>query len=144
MKLADKPHGARLDVALSGDARTTESRGIAYVSTDCAVAQSEGMHSFAISDGDNADSCVIGNFHSVALSIGYESKAATMACRGSAAIALGVNGAAKADDGCAIVLAYHAPRGGLVHVKAGIAGKKGIKPNTWYRLSRLGEFEEVK
>lgn len=36
------------------------------------------------------------------------------------------------------------PRDPMVHVKAGIAGKKGIKPNIWYRLNRLGELEEVK
>lgn len=144
LKLADRPHNSKLDVAFNGDARTTVTRGISYAQEEGMVAQAEGPNSFAISDGDCVDACVMGTFCSAAIAMGYESKAATVACRHSAAIALGIGGYAKASDGCAIVLAYHAPRGGMLHVKAGIAGRNGIKPDTWYRLNHRGEFEEAK
>lgn len=79
---------------------------------------------------------------SVATNTGYQS-AATVGGKYSVAISTGIEGKAKASTGSAIVLCYRDEFGALVHIRAAIAGRDGIKPNTFYTLNSSGEFVEA-
>ncbi|EPJ9719283.1 DUF7666 domain-containing protein, partial [Pseudomonas aeruginosa] len=74
--------------------------------------------------------------------------AASSTGKHSVAMACGIEGKARAAAGSAIVLCYRdADAEGddyarIVHIKAGIAGQDGVKPDTWYQLSAEGEFVE--
>ena len=60
----------------------------------------------------------------------------------SIAAAFGANSSARAADGGFIVLAQY-DGDTVVAVKTAQAGKDGIKPDTWYKLSPTGEFVEA-
>ena len=58
------------------------------------------------------------------------------------ALAAGEEGSAKGREGCALFLVYRDPNdGSILHAKALIVGKNGIKPDTWYRLNAKGKIE---
>ena len=58
------------------------------------------------------------------------------------ALAAGEEGSAKGGEGCALFLVYRNPyNGSILHAKALIVGKNGIKPDTWYRLNSKGKIE---
>lgn len=60
------------------------------------------------------------------------------------ALAAGEEGGAKGREGCALFLVYRSPdNGSILHAKALIVGKNGIKPDTWYCLNSNGEVERV-
>jgi len=48
-----------------------------------------------------------------------------------------------AKEGSAIVVCNRDNEGKLRHIRAGIVGRDGLKPGTWYVLNDAGEFEEV-
>jgi energy-converting hydrogenase Eha subunit G len=50
-------------------------------------------------------------------------------------MASGYKGRASASDGCALFLAERDISDTILHVWAGIAGRDGIKPDTFYTLS---------
>jgi hypothetical protein len=50
------------------------------------------------------------------------------------AIATGLGGRVRAPEGCALVLVERSDIGALLNAWAGIAGRDGIKPDTWYTL----------
>lgn len=85
---------------------------------------------------------------SPACSTGYQG-AASSTGKHSVAMACGIAGKAKASEGSAIVLCYRdADAGGdeygrIVHIKAAIAGRDGIKPDVWYVLNAGGQLEEA-
>ena len=60
--------------------------------------------------------------------------AATASGRYGAATASGFNGKAQASEGSAIFLCERDENGEIAHVFAGIAGRDGIKPDTFYTL----------
>ncbi len=45
--------------------------------------------------------------------------------------------------GSAIVLCHRADDGSITHIRAGVAGRDGVKVDTWYSLTADGEFVEV-
>ena len=58
------------------------------------------------------------------------------------ALAAGESSRAKGREGCALFLVYRNPDSGrILHAKALIVGKRGIKPDTWYRLNAKGKIE---
>jgi hypothetical protein len=69
--------------------------------------------------------------------------AATASGNSGAATASGRNGKARGKDGCALFLVYRDGGGKIVHAKAAVVGRDGIKPNVWYQLDRVGNFVEV-
>ena len=85
---------------------------------------------------------------SPASSTGYQG-AASSTGKYSVALAAGIQGKAMASTGSAIVLCYRDEEsegddyGRILHIKAGIAGQDGIKPDAWYQLNADGEFVEV-
>ena len=78
---------------------------------------------------------------SASTNIGYQS-AASVEGASSHAIATGIGSKAAAADGSAIYIAEYDESGALIAVWAGIVGKDGIKPNTFYTLKN-GKPEEV-
>lgn len=69
--------------------------------------------------------------------------AATASGEYSVAMASGWLGKARASAGCAIFLAHRNDDGKILHVFAGIAGRDGVKPDVWYRLSDDGVLTEI-
>ena len=59
------------------------------------------------------------------------------------AMACGRGGRAMAADGCAIFLARRNHEDKITHVYAGIVGRDGVKPLTWYTLDQSGALVEV-
>ncbi|MFB3910475.1 MAG: hypothetical protein ACE15D_18955, partial [Candidatus Eisenbacteria bacterium] len=69
--------------------------------------------------------------------------AASATGKDSVALATGFGGRALACSGSAIVLCYRNDDGSIRHVRSGIAGRDGIKADTWYALGEDGDFVEV-
>jgi hypothetical protein len=73
---------------------------------------------------------------------GYQGAASATGGRGAAsatgdqgaALASGFEGKVLGKEGCALFLCERSVSGEILHVWAGIAGKDGIKPDTWYTL----------
>jgi hypothetical protein len=71
-------------------------------------------------------------------------EAATASGTQGAATASGYEGRARGEAGNALFLVYRDPYSGEIeHAWAGIVGRDGIKPMTWYTLSRAGKPVEV-
>ena len=87
------------------------------------AASATGTRGAASATGDQGAASAMG-YHSVAVSVGYESRA-------------------MARDGSAIVLCCRADDGSIVHIRAAVAGRDGVKADTWYTLGADGEFVEV-
>ena len=80
---------------------------------------------------------------SPASATGYRG-AASATGQHAVALAAGKEGRAKGREGCALFLVYRSPDdGSILHAKALIVGKNGIKPDTWYCLNSSGEVEKV-
>ncbi len=128
-------------------ASSTGYRGAASSTGDYGAASSTGYQGAASSTGD----------YGAASSTGYQGAASSTGNRGAAsstgkhsvALAAGIQGKAMASTGSAIVLCYRDEEsegddyGRILHIKAGIAGQDGIKPDAWYQLNADGEFVEV-
>ena len=91
-----------------------------------------GDYSAASATGDYSAASATG-YKSAASTTGYQSAASTTGYQ-SAAMAVGRDGRAMGADGCAIFLTERAENWDILAVWAGIAGRDGIKPHTWYRL----------
>ncbi|ELI9230115.1 hypothetical protein RSN91_004277, partial [Yersinia enterocolitica] len=61
----------------------------------------------------------------------------------SVAASFGGSGKAKASESGAIVLCYRNDDGEIIHIRASKVGENGIKPDVWYSLNEIGEFEEA-
>jgi hypothetical protein len=59
------------------------------------------------------------------------------------AIATGLASKARAPAGSALCLVHRNDDGTIVAIRAAKVGDAGIQPDTWYRLSATGDFEEV-
>lgn len=114
---------------------------IAGSTGDSSTASATGKYSAAVNSAEYYGTAVASADRSAALSVG-EFGTASAEGEDSIAIAAGVGSRAKAAAGSAIVCTYW-EQGRLVHVRAGIAGRDGIEPDTWYTLSPDGEFVEV-
>ena len=93
------------------------SRAIEWITSRCKT--EKGGHATGVQCAASAM-----GYHSVAVSVGYESRA-------------------MARDGSAIVLCCRADDGSIVHIRAAVAGRDGVKADTWYTLGADGEFVEV-
>ena len=69
--------------------------------------------------------------------------AASATGKHSVAVSVGFAGQAKAREGAAIVLCHRTDDGSIVHIRAAVAGRDGVKVDTWYTLGADGEFVEV-
>lgn len=122
--------------AVKGDASSAASAGKCARSVaagpDCMVAVS-GVHGKAASVGANAKAAVIGDTGEVEC----EGK-------GSVAAVIGRYGMGKAGEGGLLVLIHYSKAGEPLRAVSARAGKGGtLKPDTWYRLDAVGEFEET-
>ena len=97
------------------------------------AAATTGPRSLASSTGD----------HSVASSAGDDSKASSTG-KHSAALSFGRAGRVRGAEGCALFLVFRDVKGDIKHAWAGIAGRDGIKPMTWYSLNEEGNPVECK
>lgn len=83
-------------------------------------------------DFDNAKETNTG-YRSAATNTGYQS-AATVEGKESVAMACGYEGRVSGSEGCALFLVERNDEYKIITAWAGIAGKDGIKPNTFYML----------
>ena len=81
-------------------------------------------------------------YSGAASATGYSGAASATGKRG-VAMACGRGGRAMAADGCAIFLARRNHEDKITHVYAGIVGRDGVKPLTWYTLDQSGALVEV-
>ena len=148
--------GAASSTGHQGAASSTGCQGAASSTGDKGAASSTGDKGAASSTGDQGAASSTG-YQGAASSTGHRGAASSTGCRGAAsstgkhsvAMACGIAGKAKASEGSAIVLCYRdADAGGdeygrIVHIKAAIAGRDGIKPDVWYVLNAGGQLEEA-
>ena len=92
-------------------------------------------------------------FHGAASATGYEGAASATGYQGAAsatgasstAMASGSRGSVSGEKGCALFLVNRNPETGIIHhAWAGIVGRNGIKPNTFYTLDDKGTPKEAK
>jgi len=111
------------------------------------AATNTGDQSAATNTGDQSAATNTGN-RSAATNTGYQS-AASVEGKHAVAAATGIEGRAKASAGSAMVLCYRDKDGDgddygrIRHIRAAIAGRDGVKPDTWYSLDAAGNFVEV-
>ena len=99
-------------------------------------AKPEGRKSHAT--GDSGAASATGD-SGAASATGYRG-AASATGKYAVALAAGLDGRAMAAEGCALFLVNRDPGGWAIrHAWAGIAGRDGIKPLTWYSLDEGGK-----
>lgn len=134
-----------VDVQDTGDARSRGgTRGIAATRGIRNIAQVEDPMGVALAMGDESVAFSLDSFQSVALATGYEGRAEAHVCsKNSIAIATGIEGKAKAGIGSVIVLVYRDKYNQIKHARAGVVGRNGLQPDTWYTLNSKGEFAKA-
>jgi hypothetical protein len=115
--------GAASATGDSGAASATGDRGAASATGDRGAASATGYSGAASATGDSGAASATGD-RGAASATGYS----------GAALASGRFGRAMGADGCAIFLVERDMNWKIVAVFAGIAGRDGIEPNTWYTL----------
>ena len=119
---------------------------VEYVSSRCKPVNA---NSPASATGDQGAASATG-YRGAASATGYQGAASATGDQGAAsatgqhavALAAGESSRAKGREGCALFLVYRNPDSGrILHAKALIVGKRGIKPDTWYRLNAKGKIE---
>jgi hypothetical protein len=120
-----------LPIDKESPASSTGTRGAASSTGDYGAASSTGYYGAASSTGD----------YGAASSTGTRGAASSTGKR-SVAMSAGRFGKASGSDGCALFLVYRNDDGEIVHAKAAIVGRDGIKPDTFYSLDEHGEFVE--
>ena len=120
-------------------------RAVKWIADRCTPADAQhvgGDRSAASSTGDQSAASSTGD-RSAASSTGDRSAASSTGDQ-SAAMASGKEGRVMGAKGCALFLVYRNPSTWEIeHVWAGIAGRNGIKPLTWYRLGADGKPVEA-
>ncbi|OZI23724.1 hypothetical protein CAL26_09845 [Bordetella genomosp. 9] len=143
-----------------------QNRSHASNTGDYSAASNTGYGSAASNTGDYSAASNTGDY-SAASNTGYGSAASNTGARSAAsntgarsaasvegkhsvALAAGAQSRAKACKGSAIVLVYRdletteeSEYGRIVHIRAAVAGRDGVKPDTWYMLDEAGELVEV-
>ena len=104
------------------------------------AASATGYQGAASATGNQGAASATG-YQGAASATGYQGAASAMG-KHAVALAAGEEGSAKGREGCALFLVYRDPNdGSILHAKALIVGKNGIKPDTWYRLNAKGKIE---
>ncbi|MBR8350306.1 hypothetical protein KDX21_06930 [Burkholderia cenocepacia] len=128
-------------------AYSTADNGLATASGDSGAATASGYSGAATASGYSGAATASGD-SGAATASGYRG-AATASGRHSAATASGFDGRARGVDGAALFLVYRDADGGgddygrILHARALIVGRDGIKADTWYSLNESGEPVEV-
>ena len=142
-----------------GAASATGWRGAASATGECGAASATGEYGAASATGKYGAASATGML-GAASATGMLGAASATGWRGAAsatgkygaASATGECGAATASgfygrvmgaDGSGLFLVHRNTAGTITHVWAGIVGKNGVKPYTWYMLNSNGELEEV-
>ncbi|WP_186056527.1 DUF7666 domain-containing protein [Burkholderia gladioli] len=129
----------------SGAATASGYSGAATASGDSGAATASGYSGAATASGYSGAATASG-YSGAATASGY-SGAATASGRHSVAMASGFDGRARGIDGAALFLVYRDSDGDeygrIVHARALIVGRDGIKPDTFYALNSNGEPIEV-
>ena len=125
-------HGAASATGMRGAASATGDQGAASATGYQGAASATGMLGAASATGTRG----------AASATGYQG-AASATGKHSVAVSVGFAGQAKAREGAAIVLCHRTDDGSIVHIRAAVAGRDGVKVDTWYTLGADGEFVEV-
>ena len=124
-----------------GAASATGYQGAASATGTQGAASATGTRGAASATGTRGAASATG-YLGAASATGYQGAASATGTRG-AAMASGYEGRASGVDGNALFLVYRDNGYNIVHAKAAIVGKDGIKANTFYMLDKDGAFVEV-
>jgi len=135
--------GAKISIEVELSISDLVKRAWNYVWSHCTIegevatgyhgaASSTGYHGAASSTGTRGAASSTGT-HGAASSTGYQG-AASSTGKDATAMACGYEGRVSGTDGCAMFLVERDDDYCIVNVWAGIAGRDGIKPNTFYML----------
>ena len=121
-------------------ASATGDQGAASATGDQGAASATGTQGAASATGTQGAASATG-YKGAASATGYKG-AASATGKASVAAATGLNGSAKGESGCAIVLVCRGVDGKIIHIRASKVGENGVKPGVWYSLDENGEFME--
>ena len=115
-----------------GAATASGDQGAATASGDQGAATASGTRGAATASGDQGAATASGT-QGAATASGYQG-AATASGKNSVATASGYDGRARGEKGAALFLAERSIEGHILSVWAGVVGRDGIKPMTFYAL----------
>ena len=124
--------GAATASGWRGAATASGTRGAATASGEQGAATASGYQGAATASGWRGAATASGDWGAATASGDWG--AATASGTRGAATASGFEGKARGKEGCALFLAERSSSGEILHVWAGIAGRDGIKPDTFYRV----------
>ncbi len=124
-------YGAATASGYYGAATASGYYGAATASGYSGAATASGYSGAATASGDYGAATASGNYGAATASGNY-----------GAATTSGYSGMARGKDGCALFLVERGEKREILNVWAGIVGRKGIKPDTYYTL-RAGKPVEV-
>jgi len=132
-----KPSGGAVATERNESATASGYSGAATASGYSGAATASGYSGAATASGDSGAATASG-YSGAATASGYYG-AATADNAKASACAPGRNGKAKGIDGAALFLTYRDDEWNIVHARAFIVGRDGIKADTFYRLNSSGE-----
>jgi hypothetical protein len=139
--VARKDNGAATASGRYGAATASGWSGAATASGEYGAATASGLYGAATASGWYGAATASG--WSGAATASGEYGAATASHATAVALASGANGRASGVDGAALFLVERDPAGNVIAAWAGIVGKSGIKPNTYYTLKNGKPTEAV-
>jgi hypothetical protein len=133
--------GAASATGDQGAASATGTRGAASATGDQGAASATGYQGAASATGTRGAASATG-YQGAASATGTRGAASATGYQGAAS-ATGDEGRAAGIEGNALFLVFRDDDYNIVHAKAAIVGRDGIKPNVFYTLNENGEFIEV-